>query len=164
MKPKKIYEKHIAVAIREYGMCSVLLRNAACRKLGLNITDMECLSILTINGTSTPTELAHFTGLTTGSATAMLDRLEKSKFIVRKSNPIDRRGVLIEVEKESMKKVASLFIDVQKAQNELIASYSGEELAIIADFLNRFTKNVKQYTNIIDKESSSSRATSLKLS
>src|SRR5581483_7224163 len=124
MNEKKDLEKQVMVAAREQGISSVLFRNATGRKLGLNITDSECLSLLTIKGTSTPTELARYTGLTTGSTTAMLDRLEKAHLIKRKPNPNDRRGVLIEIHKNSAESFGPLVAGVQQAQRELIASYS----------------------------------------
>ena len=137
------------IAAREQGISSVLLRNAMGRKLGLNIADSECLSLITIKGISTPTELARYTGLTTGSTTAMLDRLEKAKFIRRKPNPKDRRGVLIEINQKWAETAGPLVAGVQKAHNELIASYSDKELETIADFLTRFTENVKEHTEKI---------------
>jgi DNA-binding MarR family transcriptional regulator len=151
MNSKRDLEKQVMMAAREQGISSVLFRNAIGRKLGLNITDSECLGLLSIKGISTPTELARYTGLTTGSTTAMLDRLEKAKFIRRKPNPKDRRGVLIEINKKFTETVGPLVAGVQKAQIELIASYSDKELETIADFLTRFTKNVKEQTDIIER-------------
>jgi len=145
---KKDLEKQVSIAAQENGVSSVLFRNAIGRKLGLNIADMECLSLLFIKGISTPTELARYTGLTTGSTTAMLDRLEKAKLITRKPNPKDRRGVLI----EPTNTVVPMVTGIQKAQNELIASYSNKELETIADFLARFTENVKEYTKMVSKD------------
>ncbi|MCI0565244.1 MAG: MarR family transcriptional regulator [Nitrososphaera sp.] len=152
MDSKKDLEKQVMIAARENGISSVLFRNAIARKLGLNITDSECLSLLSIKGISTPTELARYTGLTTGSATAMLDRLEKAEFITRKPNPKDRRGVLIEINKEWTETVGPMVAGVQKAQAELIASYSAKELQTIADFLTRFTKNVIEHTKMIEND------------
>jgi hypothetical protein len=54
---KEDLEEQVAIAARESGVSSVLLRNAIGRKLGLNITDMDCLVLLFIKGVSTPTEL-----------------------------------------------------------------------------------------------------------
>lgn len=144
MGSKKDLEKLVFIATRDNGINSVLFRNATARKLGLNVTDSECLSLLSIKGVSTPTELARYTGLTTGSTTTMLDRLEKAKFIRRKPNPKDRRGVLIEINQQYRKTVGPLIAGLQKAQSELIASYSDNELETIADFLTRFTDNVKK--------------------
>ena len=144
MGSKKDLEKLVFIATRDNGINSVLFRNATARKLGLNVTDSECLSLLSIKGVSTPTELARYTGLTTGSTTTMLDRLEKAKFIRRKPNPKDRRGVLIEINQQYRKTVGPFIAGLQKAQSELIASYSDNELETIADFLTRFTDNVKK--------------------
>ncbi len=148
---KKGLEAQVMIAARDQGISSVLFRNAIGRKLGLNITDSECLSFLTIKGVSTPTELARYTGLTTGSTTTMLDRLEKAKFITRKPNPNDRRGVLVETTNIWRETVGPMVSGVQKAQRELIASYSDAELELIADFLTRFTDNVTNSTTLIDE-------------
>lgn len=151
MQSKDTLQEQVENAAREQGMSSVLLRNAASRKLGLNITDMECLSLLTIRGIATPKELASYTGMTPGSATAMIDRLERAHLIKRTPNPNDRRGMLIEINKESMGKVAALFTGAQQAHRELFASYSTEELAVIVDFLTRFTENIKNQVAKIEQ-------------
>jgi DNA-binding MarR family transcriptional regulator len=145
-------EKQVFIAARDQGISSVLFRNAIGRKLGLNVADNECLSFLSIKGTSTPTELARYTGLTTGSTTAMLDRLEKAGFIRRAPNPNDRRGVLIEVNKKWAETARPLVMGIQKAHKELLASYSKEELTVIADFLTRFTDNVKKSTRDVEQD------------
>jgi DNA-binding MarR family transcriptional regulator len=148
-------EKKVLRAARDNNVSSILFRNAVARKLGLNITDSECLSFLSITGGTTPKQLARYTGLTTGSTTAMLDRLEKSQFIKRKPNPKDRRSVLIEVSKKWSETAAPLVMGIQQSQAELIASYSDEELKIIADFLTRFTNNVVEHTKWVEDNISS---------
>lgn len=148
---KNNLEKQVAIAARDQGISSVLFRNAIGRKLGLSVTDSECLSLLSIKGVSTPTELARYTGLTSGSATAMLDRLEKAGYITRKPNPEDRRGVLVEIGKQYMDAARPLVAGIQVAHAELLATYSEQELQIIADFLVRFTDNVTKHTNVIEK-------------
>lgn len=149
---ERALEEQVFAAARENGISSVLFRNAIARKLGLNIADYECLSLISIKGVSSPTELSRYTGLTTGSTTAMLDRLEKAGFIRRKPNPEDRRGVLIEITKKWMTTARPMVAGVQKAHRELIASYSDEELETIADFLTRFTKNVTEQTTMIEED------------
>src|ERR687898_2648202 len=115
MDKKKDLEKQVMITVWEQGISSVLFRNAIGRKLGLNITESECLSLLSIKGISTPTELSRYTGLTSGATTAMLDRLEKAKFIRRRPNPKDRRGVLIEINKRWAETAGPLVAGVQKA-------------------------------------------------
>lgn len=153
MNLRKDLEKQVFMAARDQGVSSVLFRNATSRKLGLNATDAECLSFLMIKGVATPTELANYTGLTTGSATAMLDRLEKANFITRKPNPNDRRGVLIEPHKHYMEVAGPLVAGVQKAHLDLLTTYSDQQLETITDFLTRFTQNVTDATDVINTDS-----------
>lgn len=128
------------IAVRDYGVHLTLFRNAMDEWAGLNTTDMECLRLLFMKGTASPSELAKHTGLTSGATTAMLDRLEKAGLIERQANPNDRRGTLIVPAKSSAKKVASWFESARKAQDELLSSYSECDLEIIADVFERFVK------------------------
>jgi DNA-binding MarR family transcriptional regulator len=155
MDTKANLETRVFAAARDQGISSVLFRNAIGRKLGLNVADNECLSFLTIKGVASPTELARYTGLTTGSTTAMLDRLEEAGFITRKPNPNDRRGILIEINKKWAETAGPLVADIQKSHHKLITSYSPTELEVIVDFLNRFTENVREQTKLIDGAASS---------
>ena len=136
---KKDLERQVIMGAREYGISTVLFRNAVGDKLGVNVTDMECLALLFFKGIATPTELSQYTGLSSGATTAMLDRLEKAKLVKRAPNPDDRRGTLIVVEKSSMQTVGPLFAGTRHAQDELVASYTREQLEVISDFFQRFT-------------------------
>lgn len=132
----------VLMAARDNGITSMLFRNAMAKKLDLNLTESVCLTLLGINKVSTPSEIAKYTGLTTGSTTTMLDRLEKKGFIKRKINPNDRRGIIVEIDKEYSKVATPMVAGVQKAHKDLIASYTDKELKVIEDFLNKFTKNI----------------------
>ena len=128
------------ISARDYGIQITLYRNIIFEKLGVNGTDMKCLGFLLSKRISTPTELARYTGLSSGATTAMLDRLEKGGFIERRPNPGDRRGTLIVLAKSGAEKVAPWFTPVGKAQNELISNYSEKELQLISDFFERYAK------------------------
>ena len=133
-------KKRALAAVRDYGVNLTLFRNAVSEWAGLNVTDMECLRLLFLKGTASPSELAKHTGLTSGATTAMLDRLEKAKIIERRPNPDDRRGTLIAAAESSADKAASWFESARKAQDDLISSYSEDDLEIISDVFERFTK------------------------
>lgn len=136
---EKDLEREVIMTTREYAIASVLFRNAVGSKVGVNVTDMECLGFLFHKGLATPKELSEYTGLSSGSTTAMLDRLEKAKLIKRKSNPKDRRGSIITVDKEGSKKVGPFLTALQEAQDKLVASYGEEELWVLVDFFKKFT-------------------------
>ena len=133
-------EQKALVAVMNYGVNLTMFRNAISDWAGLNTTDMECLRLLFQKGMATPTELARHTGLTSGAATAMLDRLEKAGLIERRPNPNDRRGTLITPDALSAEKMAAWFASARKAQADLISYYSESELEIIADVFERFAK------------------------
>jgi len=132
-------KKRALAAVRDYGVNLTLFRNAVSDWAGINVTDMECLRLLFLKGSATPSELARHTGLTSGATTAMLDRLEKAGLIERRPNPDDRRGTLIAAAESSAAKAASWFESARKAQEELISNYSVDELEIIADVFEKFT-------------------------
>jgi DNA-binding MarR family transcriptional regulator len=122
---------------REYGIGSVLFRHAVGEKLGLSATDMECLGLIFLKGFSTPSELARYTGLSSGATTALLDRLEKSGLIERRLNPDDRRSFLIVVVKETANRLSPMFASLREAQENIVSRYSQAELAILVDFFTR---------------------------
>jgi DNA-binding MarR family transcriptional regulator len=150
MRSKEDLEFNVLTAVTDYSIGAILFRNALAKKLGLNLAESLCLTILGIKGVSAPTELARYTGLTTGSTTTMLDRLEKRNFIRRKPNPDDRRGVIIEIDENYARTAQESAAGIQKAQRETIAGYSEQELEIIADFLNRLTENMREHAGKIE--------------
>lgn len=130
--------KRVILAARAYGISNVLFRNVIAERLGLNVTDLECLGLLYHRGLASPSELSSHTGLTSGATTAMLDRLEKSGLIERRPNPDDRRGTLIALVKAGQERIAPWFAEARAAQDSLVADYSDRDLQLIAAFLERF--------------------------
>jgi DNA-binding MarR family transcriptional regulator len=129
--------EQVILGARQYVISTVLFRNLVGERLGVNVTDMECLGLLFHKGIATPSELARYTGISSGATTAMLDRLERSGLIERRPNPDDRRGTLIVLLKSGAEKVGPWFSSVRQAQNELVSNYSEEELRVISNFLER---------------------------
>lgn len=134
---KEDLKQQVILGAREYGIGSVLFRHVVGEMLGVNATDMECLGVIFFKGLATPSELARYTGLSSGATTAMLDRLEKSKLIERRPNPKDRRSTLIVVVPETAEKIGPLFASLREAQDKIVSSYSEQELELLADFFSR---------------------------
>jgi len=139
---KKDLMKQVILGAREYGISNVLFRNVVAERLGVNVTDMECLGLLFHKGIATPSELSRHTGLSSGATTAMLDRLEKTGIIARQPNPQDRRGTLIVIVKDTAKQYEPLFISARLAQDALVSNYSEKELELLSDF---FKKSVNMW-------------------
>jgi DNA-binding MarR family transcriptional regulator len=142
LENKSEITRQVIVAGREQGISYTLFRNSIGKRLGLNTTDFEGLDLIFYRGAASPSELSRYTGLSTGSTTAMIDRLEKSGLVSRRSNPDDRRGTLVMVTEDAACKVGPLFTSARVAQNELLAGYTKTELSILADY---FTNSAKMF-------------------
>jgi DNA-binding MarR family transcriptional regulator len=129
--------KQVILGARENSIGAVLFHQAVSQVLGINVTDVKCLDIMTMRGTASPSQLAELTGLTSGSTTAMIDRLEKRGLVERRPHPKDRRGTVIVLTKEAGRKLPPLFESLATAMQALVSSYSAKELAVLADFFGR---------------------------
>ena len=129
--------RQVAWDAREYGISEVLYRHVVGEILGVNVTDCECLALIFFKGLATPSELARYTGLTSGATTAMLDRLEKAHLIERHRNPQDRRGTLIVQTNERTEEVRALFASVGEAMDRLNTSYTENELEFISNYFSK---------------------------
>ncbi|HTP00610.1 MAG TPA: MarR family transcriptional regulator [Anaerolineales bacterium] len=138
--PKTRMQERAREAVAQYGIHMTLLRNAIAARMGVGVTDMECLRMLVSKGAASPSELAANTGLTSGATTAMLDRLENAGLIERQPNPSDRRGTRVVLVKAAAGKMRQWFAPVRKAQDDLLATRSERELEIIIEFLEGFTR------------------------
>jgi DNA-binding MarR family transcriptional regulator len=134
---KKKLVNQVIMGARENSIGVVLFHQAVGRILGINITDMKCLDIIVIRGSANPSQLAKLTGLSTGSTTAMIDRLEKKGLIERQHDPKDRRGTIIVLTQGAMNKLHLLFDSMAKAMERLVSGYSEEELVTLSEFFRK---------------------------
>jgi len=132
----------VLAACRDVGISSLIFRNMLAKKLDLNLSESLCLSYLAIRESLSPSELSRLIGLTTGSTTTMLDRLEKMGYIQRIPSEKDRRKLRIILTDSYKKEAHSQVINVQKAHKELIAEYSKDDLELILRFLQGFVSNL----------------------
>ncbi|MGW4474931.1 MarR family winged helix-turn-helix transcriptional regulator [Nonomuraea sp. NPDC004354] len=108
---------------------------AAARALGVNRTDIRCLEILLRHGEITPGILGPALGLTTGSVTAMLDRLEKLGYLTRSPDPGDRRRVVVRPTEKVAAMAEELYGPFAVEGETILSRYTDEQLETIARFL-----------------------------
>jgi DNA-binding MarR family transcriptional regulator len=111
---------------------------AAAAYLQVNRTDLRCLEILTQHDSVLPSQLAVQLGLTTGSVTTMLDRLERLGYATRSADPADRRKVVIRITSKAAKKAAKLYGPLAlEGDRDVLSRYSAAELGVLLDFHRR---------------------------
>jgi len=126
--------EQLIINASDYGISTLLFRHTVGEILGVNVTDMACLALILVKGLATPSELARYTGLTSGATTVVLDRLEKAHLIERRPNPQDRRGTLIVLTNERNDEIGAMYASGREAINKKISSYSESELELLADY------------------------------
>jgi DNA-binding MarR family transcriptional regulator len=129
----------LGVAIERYQAAVDDFDREMARILRVNETDLRCLEILIQEDAEvTPRLLAARLGLTSGSVTAMLDRLEKLDYVRRAAHPNDRRKVIVTPTDIVVRQTRDMIEPLLAEANEgLISRYSAEQLALVADFLTR---------------------------
>jgi len=121
--------------LRELVAGSILYNQRVADRMGLRLTDMQCINVLDLMGPSTPGELARRIGLTTGGVTVMLDRLEKSGYVKREPNPRDRRSVLVRLNPARLKKVRTSYGEINERMAALLDETPEPELRSFVSLL-----------------------------
>lgn len=127
----------LGVAVRELQRSVDAVDEAAATAFGVNRTDLRCLDLLLAAGELTPGALSTELGLSTGSVTAMVDRLERQGYVTRTPSPADRRKLVVRASDAAREKAAELYDPVAAGGGEILTRYSAQDLATIIDFLTR---------------------------
>jgi DNA-binding MarR family transcriptional regulator len=88
-------EPPLALGVRGVLVSGEQLRGALAREIRLGPSDLNALGHLYTDGPLTPRELSHRMEMTSGTITALLDRVEKVGYLTRTVNPHDRRSLHI---------------------------------------------------------------------
>ncbi|MFG1841875.1 MarR family winged helix-turn-helix transcriptional regulator [Micromonospora sp. NPDC049175] len=133
----RLYEE-LSTASRRYLASYVLFNQAIADHLGLHPTDVQFLSLLTAApGPRTVREIAEMTGLTTGSATRLVDRLERGGYVERTPDREDRRRVLVSPVPERVDRVTAVWDDLGQSWQAILDDHTDEELEVITRHLAR---------------------------
>ena len=90
----------IVQGLRRVDTGTYALRIRLAEKLGIGTIDINAMAFVGEGGWPHSQDLGKALNITTGSVTAMVDRLESKGFMVRKPNPTDRRSVLLHLSPE----------------------------------------------------------------
>lgn len=108
----------------------------AARTQHLHPTDFACLGLLARSTAPlSPKDIIHQLDLSSGSVTALLDRLERAGYITRIANPDDRRGLLVVLDVVAAGEPMKSYQKLEQSYRDATAGFSTEELVMIAKFL-----------------------------
>ena len=125
----------IVQGLRRVDTGTYALRIRLAEKLGIGTIDINAMAFVGEVDGLTPKDLGRTLNITTGSVTAMVDRLESKGFMVRKPNPTDRRSVLLHLSPEGTKAMQWANDHFAAAAAALVHDSSAESIVDIAEFL-----------------------------
>lgn len=114
-------EPVIAACRRLHAAIDALDQRAA-ETLDITRADLRCLNLLE-DGPVSPTRIATTLRLTTGSVTALIDRLEGKGLVDRRRDPADRRGVLVSATPRVFATIGALYAQCTTVLTATIAAY-----------------------------------------
>ncbi|HEY8554690.1 MAG TPA: MarR family transcriptional regulator [Burkholderiales bacterium] len=142
----------VARAGREHSDATVLFHAGIAGRFDLNPTDYKALGLLQRLGPLSAGEIARYSGLATASVTSLIDRLERKGFVRRRTDPKDRRRVVVEALPERLAELAGMYSSTRRSLARLLERYSEQELAVIADFLGRNAERLRAELRKLDSE------------
>lgn len=100
----------LVLSVRELVLAGERYRTQLARDLlGIGPTEMIALGIVQVEGRQTPGELARKVGMTSASATELLDRLERARLVKREAHPTDRRKILVGLTPRAQEAVTTVY-------------------------------------------------------
>ena len=122
---------------------------AVAGRLGLNRTDLRCLSVVSQAGPMTPSALADATGLTRAAMTTALDRLERAGYLRRVRDQEDRRSVRVELAKEAKNDVQELYGPIAAEGAHMLQTFTTAELLAVLKILDEGSKMQRDHAKRI---------------
>jgi DNA-binding MarR family transcriptional regulator len=110
--------------------------DALCRHVGISRSDYEALEALDEHGSLTPGELGTLLSLTSGSVTALIDRLERLGWASRNGHPEDRRKVVVTLTQKAWQIGQDELKAYLEALDAAARQLSNDERAVVVRFLD----------------------------
>jgi DNA-binding MarR family transcriptional regulator len=122
-------------AVQLYQSATDAFDDAACAALGINRTDLKCLSVIAQREPVAVGEIGKAAGLTRGAMTTALDRIEGAGYARRLRHPDDRRGVLVELTPIARKAIDAVWGEYVRNAESFFSGYSTSDLSVILRYL-----------------------------
>lgn len=128
--------RELTGAVQQFVNRVTLFQSSIAERLRLNPVDLFALFILQKGEATKPSELSRALRVPSGTATKIIDRLEKGGFVVRSRSLSDRRGVLLRLVPDRIASIELMYRGMGEHFNAFIASASDRDLRFLLDFLN----------------------------
>lgn len=122
-------------ALPAWQVLTVQYNDAIAAHLGVSSSDLQCLFVLSNHGPCTPGAIAQHIGLTTGSASRMVERLVTAQLVTREQDNHDRRRVVVTAKTEALDAIAQHYTPLNAKLRTQLETYDETTLRHILDFV-----------------------------
>lgn len=147
----------IVADLRRYSVLAHHVGHAFAGRHGLNATDLHALIAVFDAGRAgepiTPGRLGEQLNLSSGSVTALLDRLERAGHIRRARDTVDRRKVLLRYAEPGARLAREFFGPLGRRTDAVLDQFTEAELQVIHRFLRLMVTAMQEHRDEVRAES-----------
>lgn len=126
--------KDLTLAWQRHAAALFSFTSFAGRRMKIGLAEVAALEQLQVAGELSPGALGTLLSMPSASVTALLDRLEGKKMIVRRANPADRRGILVTLTATAMMRASLDLLPVAHAMTDIAAGMSMRDREVVARY------------------------------
>jgi DNA-binding MarR family transcriptional regulator len=132
------------LAVRDLITASRELVGRMARVMDMNATDMSAIGELTQHGSMGTADLGRRLGISSASATVLVDRLERAGHVERVRDTADRRRVVLTVTEAARAASYAAWLPAVREIDEVCRALGDAEKAFAHDLLRRLTAAVER--------------------
>ncbi|MFI5839294.1 MarR family winged helix-turn-helix transcriptional regulator [Catenuloplanes sp. NPDC051500] len=132
--------RDVIAALERMQQSHLTMHHAVARRLDINPTDAEAIAHLSADEPLTQEALRARLLISKSAMTALVDRLERSDFLVRAANPADRRSTLLSLSERARTGWVNGMAKVMDTIGPVAAALEPNAAAVVTEFLTRVTE------------------------
>jgi DNA-binding MarR family transcriptional regulator len=144
-------DEDVVRAIRSITLAAERLRQNRAAIQDIGVSELLALEHLYYDGELTPSELSTRLGLSSGTMTALVDRLESAGYAARTPNPDDRRSQLVRISETGSATMGSLHDAFARSMHGTLADMPASTRHALVDALFALAEDIDAYAaSLID--------------
>ena len=150
---RELLVAEITAELRRYSADAQQVGHAFAGQHGLNATDLQALIAVMdaelVGEPLTPGRLGEQLDLSSGSVTALIDRLERAGHIRRDRDTTDRRRILLHYADRGAALAGDFFRPLGERTDEVMAGFRDDELEVVYRFMTAMGTSIREHRDAI---------------
>jgi DNA-binding MarR family transcriptional regulator len=140
-------------ALRDLVRASDEVDHHLARRLDLNPTDYAAMNhLMTGDPKLGPVELGALLGISSGSATGMVDRLESAGHVRREPHPSDRRRLVVAPTESTTRNVIAVLRPMLNDLDALAGEFTEAEQQVVERYLTESARRLRNYAAALERQ------------